>query len=155
MKHLLVTTLALIIGFLVGFGVSYTVEKPDTAPILRTDGGPDAAIGPGEAVVVFAPGGLFTQQEKDRLTKNVTQPLVLYQHLSNAPLVSVMVEKATANAPTVNVTAIQLNGAYGNFMHPINQPWVPTCFDSACRTIPEKFKTLYPALYQQALQRAR
>ena len=155
MKHLLVTTLALLIGFLVGFGISYTTEKPETVPVLRTDGGPDAAVGPGEAVVVFAPGGLFTQQEKDQLTKNVTQPLVLYQHLVSAPLVSVMVEKATANAPTVSITAIQQNGAYGGFLQPINQPWVPECFDRACRTIPDKFKTLYPALYQQALQRAR
>lgn len=155
MKHLLVTTLALLIGFFVGFGVSYTIKKPDTAPVLRTDGGPDAATGPGEAVVVFSPGGLYTPQEKDYLTKNVTQPLVLYQHLSSAPLVSVMIVKATANALTVSVTAIQQNGAYGSFAHPINQPWAPECFDRACRSIPEKFKILYPELYQQALQNAR
>ncbi|MEK7532491.1 MAG: hypothetical protein AAB579_02725 [Patescibacteria group bacterium] len=155
MKHLLVTTLALLIGFLVGFGISYTTEKPDTAPVLRTDGGPEAATGPGEAVVVFAPGGLYTSQEKDYLTTNVTQPFVLYHHLAAEPVVSVMVEKSTANAREVHVTAIRQNGAYGGFIHPINQPWVPECFDRACRAIPDKFKTLYPALYQEATRRAQ
>lgn len=155
MKHLLVTTLALLIGIFVGIGISYTAEKPEVSPLLRTDGGPETATGPGEAVVVFAPGGLFSQQEKTHLTKNVTQPLVLFHHLTGSPLVSVMVEKRAANAREVSITGIQQNGAYGSFSHPINQAWVPECFNQACSNIPEKFKTLYPALYQEAARRAR
>lgn len=155
MKHLLVTTLALLIGIFVGIGISYTAEKPEVSPLLRTDGGPETATGPGEAVIVFAPGGLFSQQEKTHLTKNVTQPMALFHHLTGSPLVSVMVEKQAANAREVSITGIQQNGAYGSFTQSINQPWVPECFNRSCQNIPEKFKTLFPALYQQALQRAQ
>lgn len=155
MKHLLVTTLALLIGIFVGIGISYTAEKPEVSPLLRTDGGPETATGPGEAVVVFAPGGLFSQQEKTYLTKNVTQPLVLFHHLTGSPFVSVMVEKRAANAREVSITGIQQNGAYGSFTQPINQAWVPECFNQTCSNIPEKFRTLYPALYQEAARRAR
>jgi len=155
MKHLLVTTLALLIGIFVGLGLSYTTEKPEVSPILRADGGPETAVGPGEAVVVFAPGGLFSQREKEFLTKNVTQPIVLYRHLTGSPLVSLMVEKSAANAREVSITGIQQNGAYGSFTHVLNQSWVPECFDQTCRNIPDKFRTLYPALYQEAARRAR
>lgn len=155
MKHLLVTTLALLIGIFVGIGVSYTAEKPEVSPLLRTDGGPETATGPGEAVIVFAPGGLFSQQEKNQLTKNVTQPLALFHLLTGSPLVSVMVEKRTANAREVSITGIQQNGAYGSFSHKVSQSWVPTCFNQTCNNIPEKFRTLYPALYQEAARRAR
>lgn len=155
MKHLLVTTLAFFLGIFVGLGLSYTTDKPDVTPILRTDGGPEAAVGPGEAVVVFSPEGLFTKQEKNYLTKNVTQPLVLFHHLTGSALVSVMVEKRAANAREVSITGIQQNGAYSGFTQPINQPWVPECFGQACNNIPEKFRTLYPALYQEAARRAR
>ena len=155
MKHLLVTTLALIIGIFVGIGISYTVEKPEVTPLLRTDGGPEAAVGPGEAVVVFAPGGLFSLQEKEYLTKNVTQPVVLYYHLIGSPLVSLMVEKSSANAREVSVTGIQQNSAYSSFTQSTNQAWVPECFNQTCGNIPDKFRTLYPALYQEASRRVR
>lgn len=155
MKHLIVTTLALMIGIFAGFGISYTVRQPETAPELRQNEKPETATGPGETVVVFAPGGLFNAGEKEYLTKNVTQPLVLFHHLTNSPLVSVMVEKSAANAREVRIFGIQQNGAYSGFIHPINQVWVPECFGQACNNIPEKFRTLYPALYQTALRNAQ
>ncbi len=155
MKHLIVTTLALLLGIFAGFGISYTVRQPETAPEIRQNEKPDTATGPGETVVVFSPGGLFSQQEKGQLTKNVTQPLVLYHHLIGSPLVSLMVEKSAANAREVRIIGIQQNGAYDGLIHPISNAWVPECFDQACSNIPEKFRTLYPALYQEAARRAR
>lgn len=155
MKHLIVTTIALILGIFAGFGISYTVRQPETAPEIRPNEKPETAIGPGEAAVVFAPGGLFSTQEKANLTKNVTQPLVLFYHLTGSPLVSVMVEKQAANVREVSVTGIKQNGAYTSFLHPINQSWVPDCFNQTCSDIPDKFRTLYPALYQEAVRRTR
>lgn len=155
MKHLIVTTLALILGIFAGFGISYTVRQPETAPEIRQNEKPDTATGPGETIVVFAPGGLFNAGEKEYLTKNVTQPMVLYHQLTNSPLVSLMVEKSAANAREVRIFGIQQNGAYSGLIHPINQAWVPDCFNQTCSNIPEKFRTLYPALYQEAARRAR
>ena len=74
MKHLIVTSLALFIGIFVGFGISYTVRQPETAPAIRQNEKPDTAVGIGEPVIIFAPGGLFSAEEKNKLTRDVTQP---------------------------------------------------------------------------------
>ena len=152
MKHLLVTLLALIIGIFVGFGISYTMRQPDTAPTLRTDGGPATSGATNEPTVVFAPGGFFNEDEKSNLTINLIQPLVIYQQTSGRPLASLMINKKTRDDSLINVTAIQQNGAYSEFSHKINEQWIPNCYYDNCRGIPEKFKMLYPELYKKALK---
>jgi len=151
MKHLLVTALALILGFFVGFGVSYTVRQPETAPGLRMNGNPNAA--PGEPIVVFMPEGLFSKEEKNELVKNLTQPMIIYNQTAGTPLASLSVAKKTKQSNTIIVTAIQQNGAYLEFTQKIAEQWIPYCFNKTCNNIPEKFRTLYPKIYQAALNK--
>src|SRR3989344_2473540 len=152
MKHLIVTSLALFIGIFVGFGISYTVRQPETAPAIRQNEKPDTAVGIGEPVIIFAPGGLFSAEEKNKLTRDVTQPLMIYHQTAAEPLVSVFVQKPDGASETVNVLAIRQNGAYAEFSHRTADRRVPECFDQSCGTIPEKLRTLYPALYQEELR---
>ena len=152
MKHLFVTLLALILGIFVGFGMSYTIRQPETAPDIRTDGGPATAVGPGEPVVVFSPSGSFSDEEKEILTRTLIQPLSIYNQTSDLPLLSIMIERANANAGQVTVAAIHESGSFTSFVHIIGEDWIPDCFFSDCSGIPESFRTLYPDLYQKALK---
>lgn len=155
MKHLIVTTLALVLGIFVGFGMSYTVRQPETAPYIRDNEKPDTAVGPGEPAVVFAPGGLFSAQEKNKLTRDVVQPLVIFHQTTGEPLVSVFVSKSSLESREVSILAIRQDSAYAQFSQSIADAWLPECFGQNCNNIPEKFRILYPALYQEAFRRAQ
>lgn len=140
MKHLLVTFLALVLGFFVGMGSSNLFADTPIAPLLPGNNHKTSSAAD-EPVVVFS-GNSFTENQKESITKNFVQPYTIYNQLTDSPLATVMI--SNSGNGQIGVDYIHRNGSYGGFTHEHTTMWYPTCMGQC--PLPEDFTKLYPKI---------
>lgn len=99
-------------------------------------------------VIVFSPGGLFTDNEKTEITSKMLNPYKAWHRDQGDSVVSIHVQQNTSiSARQYSVDAIYRNGVYEGFLYGAidgasQDWWTPTCLD-AC-TFSASFRATYP-----------
>ena len=114
-------------------------EKTKTSGTSSTDDLP---------IIIFSPGGSFTDAEKTELTNKLLDPYKAWHTDQGDSVVSIHVQQTTSiSSSQYTVDAIYRNGVYEGFMFGTIDAasqdwWTPTCL-GAC-TFSTSFRTTYP-----------
>lgn len=121
-------------------------EADSSSPSVE-ESGPANEAESGLPVVVFSPGGLFTDEEKAEITTKMLNPFRDWYADQGDGIVSIHVQEHFATPDQYTVDAIFDNGVYQGFLYgivdaPEQEWWHPTCLGE-CSFTPE-FEAAYP-----------
>lgn len=105
-----------------------------------------------EPVIVYTPGGLFTDSEKDELSKKLIRPFIDWNDENEMYAVSITVEKPTPaiEGYKYSVSYVNEGGGNGGFLFGTKEPlewWMPECM-GGCKFSPY-FTETYPEIVSQ------
>lgn len=120
-------------------------DGAETAPSESADAGD-------LPVVVFSPGGLFTDAEKNEITSKMIDPLKHWSNDQDDELVSIHVQEREGSAEYF-VDVIHRDGVYEGFLYgtvdaATQDWWTPTCLD-ACE-FTDEFQAAYPEVVAES-----
>lgn len=122
--------------------IAECTDKTSTKDKTTTSGTDDLPV------IVFSPGGLFTDSEKTEITSKMLNPYKAWHHDQSDSVVSLHVQQNTSiSARQYSVDAIYRNGVYEGFLYGTIDAasqdwWTPTCLD-AC-SFSASFRATYP-----------
>lgn len=106
-------------------------------------------------VVIYSPGGLFSDEEKLELQNKLINPFFDYQNSEEIDFITMIINKEQNPADaghTYTVSAISKNGIYNGFIFGENDEinwWTPTCMGGCI--FPEGYEEKYPEVVNATL----